>query len=138
MLTRRTELQDIYSLLTCSAHSLLSHWFESEPLKATLLTDGLIGAMVSPHAPSTSYVLLHHVMGGVEGKRGAWAYPEGGMGGVTQALARSARSHKAHLFTDQVSLPSLTHLIHPECGHQNNFHMVTLPARTTLDVTKHM
>uniref|UniRef100_A0A8D8XEX2 Pyridine nucleotide-disulfide oxidoreductase domain-containing protein 2 n=1 Tax=Cacopsylla melanoneura TaxID=428564 RepID=A0A8D8XEX2_9HEMI len=101
LFTRRAEMASIYSLLTSSAHSILSSWFESEPLKATLLTDGLVGAMVSPHSPSTSYVLLHHVMGGVEGEKGAWAYPEGGMGAVSGALARAARAHGAELYTGQ-------------------------------------
>lgn len=79
-------------------------WYQSYPshYRATLLTDGLIGAMVSPHCPSTSYVLLHHMMGGVEGEKGVWAYPQGGMGAVSQALAQSARSHGAQVFTDQV------------------------------------
>ena len=43
-------------------------------------------------------------MGELEGRRGAWGYPEGGMGSVTQALAASATSHGAHIFTDQVKL----------------------------------
>ncbi|KAL1460843.1 hypothetical protein WDU94_012785 [Cyamophila willieti] len=101
LLTRRAEMASIYSLLTSSAHSILSAWFESEPLKATLLTDGLIGAMVSPHSPSTSYVLLHHVMGGVDGEKGTWAYPQGGMGAVSGALATAARAYGAELFTGQ-------------------------------------
>lgn len=48
------------------------------------------------------YVLLHHVMGAVEGVQGAWAYPEGGMGAVSDAIARAARSHGAELYTNQV------------------------------------
>lgn len=37
--------------------------------------------------------------GGVEG---AWGYPEGGMGAVTQAMARSAQVAGAEIYTDQV------------------------------------
>ena len=47
---------------------VLNKWFESEPLKACLATDAVIGAMLSPHTPGSGYVLLHHVMGGVEGR----------------------------------------------------------------------
>jgi phytoene dehydrogenase-like protein len=36
-------------------------------------------------------VLFHHVMGETDGKRGVWGYVRGGMGGLTQALAASAR-----------------------------------------------
>lgn len=32
---------------------ILDHWFESEPLKATLATDAVIGAMASPHTPGS-------------------------------------------------------------------------------------
>lgn len=42
------------------------------------------------------------MMGGVEGEKGVWAYPQGGMGAVSQALAQSTRSHGAQVFTDQV------------------------------------
>ena len=73
--------------------------FESEPLKATLATDCITGAMVGPSTPGSGYVLLHHVMGGLEGVRGAWGFPQGGMGAVSNAIARSALSVGAQLFT---------------------------------------
>ena len=56
--------------------------------------------MVGPGTPGSGYVLLHHVMGGLEGVRGAWGFPEGGMGAVSDAIARSALSVGAQLFTD--------------------------------------
>ena len=43
--------------------------------------------------------------GEIEGRQGAWAYPEGGMGGVSSAMAKSAVANGARIFTDQV--PSL-------------------------------
>ena len=51
---------------------------------------------------ASRYVLLHHVMGELEGIKGAWGYVEGGMGSVTQAMARSAASYGANIFTDTV------------------------------------
>ncbi|PKK16645.1 hypothetical protein A306_00000260, partial [Columba livia] len=81
---------------------ILDQWFESEPLKATLATDAVIGAMVSPHTPGSGYVLLHHVMGELEGRKGAWGYVAGGMGALSQAIARAATAQGAHIFTEKV------------------------------------
>ena len=44
--------------------------------------------------------MLHHVMGESEGIRGAWGNPEGGMGAVSDSIAKSAMAAGAHLFTD--------------------------------------
>ena len=52
-----------------------------------------------------SYVLLHHVMGELDGKKNAWGYAEGGMGGVSQSIARAAKSYGATLHTDCVRIP---------------------------------
>ena len=64
-------------------------------LKATLATDAIIGAMASPSMPGTAYVLFHHVMGETNGKRGVWGYVQGGMGGLTQALAAGGQRPQA-------------------------------------------
>ena len=45
-------------------------------------------------------------MGQINGVRGDWGYPEGGMGAVTKALASAATSYGAHIFTDMVSTSS--------------------------------
>ncbi|NWQ60524.1 PYRD2 protein, partial [Neopipo cinnamomea] len=80
---------------------ILDQWFESEPLKATLATDAVIGAMASPHTPGSGYVLLHHVMGELEGRRGAWGYVAGGMGALSQAIAHAATAWGAHIFAEK-------------------------------------
>lgn len=49
-------------------------------------------------------MLLHHVMAQVAGVRGAWGYPEGGMGGVTQAMARAAQEAGVTLCPNHVSI----------------------------------
>lgn len=59
---------DLYQLLTSSAGKILNKWFESDIVKATLATDGLIGAMLGPYDSGTGYILLHHVMGGLDGR----------------------------------------------------------------------
>ena len=82
---------EVVEFLTGPARAILDRWFESAELKATLATDAIIGAMASPSTPGTGYVLFHHVMGETDGRRGVWGYVRGGMGGLTQALARAAR-----------------------------------------------
>ncbi|MBI1941877.1 MAG: NAD(P)/FAD-dependent oxidoreductase, partial [Acidobacteria bacterium] len=86
-------------ILSQSVKDFLDPWFDSEQLKVALATDGVIGTNGGPYTPGTAYVLLHHTMGGVGGKRGLWGFVRGGMGGVTQALAASARSRGAEIRT---------------------------------------
>ena len=87
-------------LLLGPARALLEENFESEPLRATLATDAIIGAFASPSMPGTGYVLFHHVMGTIGGQRGVWAYVQGGMGALSDALAAAARAAGAELRTD--------------------------------------
>src|SRR6202041_2196297 len=86
------EMVGMVKVFTESAADLLDEWFESEEIKVTLATDGVIGANGGPRSPGTAYILLHHVMGGVGGHRGLWGFVRGGMGGVSNAIADSARS----------------------------------------------
>ncbi|XP_074152130.1 pyridine nucleotide-disulfide oxidoreductase domain-containing protein 2 isoform X1 [Sminthopsis crassicaudata] len=96
-----TQLPQYYQVITGPITKVLDEWFESEPLKATLATDAVIGAMTSPYTPGSGYVLLHHVMGGLEGKKGAWGYVEGGMGALSHAIAKAAEAHGANIFTEK-------------------------------------
>jgi phytoene dehydrogenase-like protein len=83
--------RDLLAFFTRSAAELLESWFESEPIKAVYGFDAVVGNYASPYHAGTGYVLLHHVFGEVNGKRGAWGHAIGGMGAITQALAAEAR-----------------------------------------------
>jgi phytoene dehydrogenase-like protein len=85
----------LVKIFTQSAADLLDEWFESEQIKVTLATDGVIGANGGPRSPGTAYILLHHCMGGVAGHRGLWGFVRGGMGTVAESIAASARAHGA-------------------------------------------
>lgn len=95
----REELLGVWDSLTASVQDVLDRWFEAEPLRVALATDGVIGTNGGPRTPGTAYVLLHHVMGGVGGKRGLWGFVQGGMGALTQALAHSARDRGVEIRT---------------------------------------
>nr|XP_033469736.1 pyridine nucleotide-disulfide oxidoreductase domain-containing protein 2-like [Epinephelus lanceolatus] len=94
-------IPDFYEIISAPIMKILNRWFESEPLRATLATDAVIGAMTSPSNPGSGYVLLHHVMGELEKEKGAWGYVEGGMGGVSRAIANSAQSYGVDIFTEK-------------------------------------
>ena len=74
-------------LFTKSAGDVLDRWFESAPIKAAFGFDAVVGNFASPYTPGSAYVLLHHVFGEVNGKRGQWGHARGGMGAITQAMA---------------------------------------------------
>ncbi len=79
--------------MTMSAADLLDEWFESPALKASLGATGTIGIYGSPRTPGTAFVLLHYQLGEAAGVPGAWGFVRGGMGGVSAAMAASARAH---------------------------------------------
>jgi phytoene dehydrogenase-like protein len=76
-------------LFVASASDFLNRWFEAEPTKAAFGFDSIVGHFASPHSPGSAYVLLHHCFGGVNGKPGIWGHAVGGMGAITQAMARA-------------------------------------------------
>ncbi|MBN8818489.1 MAG: NAD(P)/FAD-dependent oxidoreductase [Sphingomonas sp.] len=85
------EQRDVLDLFLKSARSFLDGWFESDPVKAAFGFDAVVGNYASPDTPGSAYVLLHHVFGEVNGKKGAWGHSVGGMGRITQIMADVCR-----------------------------------------------
>ena len=81
--------RDVLDLFTKSARTFLDSWFESEAVKAAFGFDAVVGNFASPDTPGSAYVLLHHVFGEVNGKKGAWGHAIGGMGAITQAMRQA-------------------------------------------------
>jgi phytoene dehydrogenase-like protein len=104
----RDAVVPFYELFTGPAQQLLDRWFESEMLKTTLACDAVIGAIVSIKQCGSAYVLLHHVMGEVAGRKGVWSYARGGMGGVSDAIASAAREAGAEIVTS-ADVAQITH-----------------------------
>src|SRR5450432_548210 len=82
--------REILDLFVNSAGDYLDAWFESTPIKAAYGFDGIVGNYASPYAGGSAYVLLHHVFGEVNGKKGVWGHAIGGMGAISQAMAKCA------------------------------------------------
>lgn len=89
----------LLKLFSVSAGELLDDEFESDPIKALLGFDAIVGHYASPYTPGSAYVLLHHVVGEVNGKTGLWGHAIGGMGAITQAMAREAESLQVSILT---------------------------------------
>ena len=92
--------RDVLDLFTKSAGDVLDRWFESGPIKAALGFDAIVGNYASPYAAGSAYVLLHHVFGEINGKRGQWGHARGGMGAITGAMARECEARGVTLRTD--------------------------------------
>jgi phytoene dehydrogenase-like protein len=90
-----TMRRELLNLFATSAGDYLDGWFESDPIKAVYGFDGIVGNYASPYTPGSAYVLLHHVFGEVNGKKGAWGHAMGGMGAITQAMSKSAQARGA-------------------------------------------
>lgn len=85
-LTRQRDMLDLFAK---SARGFLDAWFESEAIKAAFGFDAVVGNFASPDTPGSAYVLLHHVFGEVNGRKGAWGHAVGGMGSITRAMAEA-------------------------------------------------
>lgn len=83
--------RDVLDLFVKSARTFLDSWFESEAVKAAFGFDAVVGNYASPDTPGSAYVLLHHVFGEVNGKKGAWGHSVGGMGKITEIMAKVCR-----------------------------------------------
>jgi phytoene dehydrogenase-like protein len=92
--------RDLLELFTRSAGDMLNQWFESDPIKAILGFDGIVGTYDSPYAAGTGYVLLHHCWGEVNGKKGVWGHAIGGMGAIAQAIARACAVRNVDIRTN--------------------------------------
>jgi phytoene dehydrogenase-like protein len=93
-------LSALHDLLTKSAGDYLDRWFEGELVKALFGFDAIVGNYASPYTPGTAYVLLHHAFGEVNGRKRVWGHAVGGMGAITQAMARAASSCGVEIETD--------------------------------------
>jgi phytoene dehydrogenase-like protein len=89
----------IRELFLRSARDFLDDWFESEELKGALSASAIIGTFDGPGTPGTAYILGHHNIGTLDGHHRVWGYSRGGMGQITQSMARAAEHFGARIQT---------------------------------------
>ncbi|MCP3410825.1 NAD(P)/FAD-dependent oxidoreductase [Bradyrhizobium sp. CCGB01] len=92
--------RSLLDLFTRSAGEMLDERFEHDLVKALFGFDAIVGNYASPYAAGSAYVMLHHAFGEVNGKKGVWGHAIGGMGAITQAMARTAQGRGVAIDTD--------------------------------------
>ena len=95
----RRDVHDLVRIFTMSVADLLDDWFEHEGLKGSIASTGVVGVWAGPRTPGTAYNLLHHALGEIDGIPGGWGQVIGGMGAISQAIARSAEAAGAEIRT---------------------------------------
>lgn len=94
------ELYEYIRFFTMSAAEFLEDYFETDFIKAIMATPGIIGTALGIYSPGSAYILLHHVMGDVDGNIGAWGLARGGMGAISNALASALKEHGGEVRTN--------------------------------------
>ena len=95
----RGDMRELLRIGAMNAYDLLSDSFDSEPMKGALGFDATLGAEHGARSPGTVLTLLHRWAGQVRSGALGLAQPAGGMGALTQAMARAAESEGVRIRT---------------------------------------
>ncbi len=79
--------------------TIIERWFESDKVKAMIAAHTLPANYASLQHPGCALALLHHAVGEVNGRKGAWGVVRGGMGAITRAMAEAARERNVTIRT---------------------------------------
>lgn len=94
------EMYEFLRILPMSSADLLNEWFENDLLKASLAASGMLASFVGPRQQGTCFNLLHHQLGQSNGALRTAGFVRGGIGNLTQALARAAQQAAADIRTN--------------------------------------
>ncbi|MCP5091352.1 MAG: NAD(P)/FAD-dependent oxidoreductase [Gammaproteobacteria bacterium] len=94
------EIYEYVRFFTMSAAEYLEDYFENDLIKAAMASPGIIGTALGVYSPGSSYILLHHVMGDVDGSIGAWGLARGGMGAISNAIASAVKEFGGDIRTN--------------------------------------
>lgn len=94
------EQRHLLDFFTKSAADILLRYFSHDLAQALFGFDAIVGHYASPWTPGSAYVLLHHVFGEAAGVPGAWGHAIGGMGAISDAMAKAAREKGVEVILD--------------------------------------
>jgi phytoene dehydrogenase-like protein len=94
------EISQLVSFLTGSLGDFLDRNYESEKIKTLFLANNVYGKHGGPYQPGSALGLLFHLLsGGEQDEQGFYGHVMGGMGAITNAMARSAEAFGAEIRT---------------------------------------
>lgn len=98
MLGRR-DMRELLRIGGMNVFDLLEEHFDSDALKGALGFDAVLGANFGPRSPGTVLTLLYRLAGEFAGGETALSNPQGGLGALCDALAKSAVARGAAIRT---------------------------------------
>ncbi|MDH3689949.1 MAG: NAD(P)/FAD-dependent oxidoreductase [Gammaproteobacteria bacterium] len=90
----RDDMREFLRIVGMNIADLLEEFFDSELLRGALAWDAVVGSNLGPRSPGSVLTYLYRLAS--QSERGL-AYPKGGLGAVTAALAAAARSSGAEI-----------------------------------------
>jgi phytoene dehydrogenase-like protein len=94
--------KDLYRVLRwgpMAAADLVSEFFDTEPLRATIAARGIFGTFLGPWSAGSSLVLMLRAAADPT-PAGSIQFPSGGIGAITQAMASAAKQAGAEIRTN--------------------------------------
>lgn len=80
-------------VLFTSVGDYLERFFESPYVQGPMAYGAMSGSAASPRTPGTAFSKFYHAASELGGRFGCWATALGGMGAITQALAKAVASY---------------------------------------------
>jgi phytoene dehydrogenase-like protein len=83
-------MREFLRIAGINIYDVLEETFESPLLKGALALDAVLGTNLGPRSNNSVLTLLHRLSGEATGVAGGVSLPSGGMGAISEALARAA------------------------------------------------
>lgn len=80
--------------------TIIDRWFDSPKVKSMVAAHIMPANYAPLNQPGASLAMLHHAVGEIGGRKGAWGVVKGGMGSITRAMALSAQAQGVEIRTD--------------------------------------
>ena len=95
----KSERRELFRVLPLSLKDFLDEWFETDVVKAALGGSALLGNFLAPRSQGTALLFLSQQLFSDSGLFQSWSVPQGGMGGLSAALAQAAKRFGATVQT---------------------------------------
>ncbi len=92
-------MSEMLRIVGINIFDVLDENFDNDLLKGALAFDAVLGTHMGPRSPGSVLTYLYRIAMGEKGREGAIMLPKGGMGSVTEAMAKAALAAGAEIRT---------------------------------------